>query len=71
MNYLLIPSLKYAHTRRDVVKAKRTKINSVGRIENHTLIAVIIPDGYIGVKLLQTVFPTGLDKYVGIYIHGG
>jgi len=39
------------------------KIYSVGRTEKYKLISAIIPEGY---KLHQTVFKTGLDKYIGI-----
>jgi len=62
--------LKYAHTRRGK-KGKTIKIKSVGRTEKHKLITAIIAKvtgdnrcASNGIIWYQTVFLTGLDKYI-------
>jgi len=75
MNFLLKPPLKYAHKWRGK-KAKQQQIKSVGCTEKHKYdvldhsrrLHVVFdahPKEFIGVKLQQTVFLTGLDKYIG------
>jgi len=68
MNFLLISSLKYAHKRQN--NKKSTRWGALRTITDHfRRLKVIVgasPKKFIGVKLYETVFITGLDKYIGI-----